>query len=332
MCDARMEPSGIVDHWQSYIDSDLFGSAIEEPIVKNMVPLDFKDVRLVVPYEIVKSGHRQISDVVVDDIDMERHTTGIDPFTGIDHGDAEIPEAHQVDPQTGIPIFNRYIAGSRQRIEWPWEREVALPRSSAPEENAAEKKTWFQKIRHPLKSWRESSESTATKETGADATTELLSIEQKELEKRKTIRPRSNDPKRPSAYNFDTTRNIVEGSDSMSYTLVAPPFPETLGQELRGGISEYYKGMREDPNNEYIPVKILKTNPKSIIAAELNKKKQAMAQRMKTPMQVRWELEQAKKKRSKPAVETDALLMALGQHMQKSGVKLPKTRSTEDLD
>jgi len=60
---------------------------------------------------------------------------------------------------------------------------------------------------------------------------------------------------------------------------------------------------------------------------------------MKTPMQLRWETEYAKKlqqQKESPLVETDALLTALGQHMQKGKAKrhvrqhdIPKA---EDLD
>ena len=128
-----------------------------------------EDVRLVAPYQISttdKDGnHVQTwTDVVVDNVLLERHTTGIDPFTKIDYGTREFPEEHRFDPETGIPVFNRYIAGTRRRIQWPW--ETVLPEQEDNSEKMAyssgSNKSLIGKLKTPIetaKSWIKSSRS-----------------------------------------------------------------------------------------------------------------------------------------------------------------------------
>lgn len=335
----------MTDHLQQYYDSDVFNATSQNmgPKHENEVPLPLADVRLVIPYELSQQGQKRYSDVMVDKIFMERHTTGIDPYTGTDYGDAEIPENHQYDPQTGLPIFHRYIAGTRHRIEWPWEREEDFEDNFVTEESAEDRQSWLRKtmgtIRHPItsiKSWRGQSkqESTGAGKIEGTPAAELETIEQREMEKRRRERPRSNDPNLPEAYDTDTTRNIVEGADSMSYTIIAPPFPDTLGEELRGEVHDFAIEVKKDPEAPRNSVKVKRTSDQGVIAREVAKEKQRAAERMKTPMQLRWELEHAKKlqaQKKSPLVETDALLTALGQHMQKKGVK-PKRSQAEDLD
>lgn len=310
------------------------------------VPIPFADVRLVIPYELTQHGRKRYSDVVVDKIFMERHTTGIDPYTGTDYGDAKIPESHQYDPQTGLPIFHRYIAGTQNRIEWPWEKEDEIEDSGIAEEDTRDKQTWFRKtmntVRHPitsLSSWRsQTKESTeASKNAEVSMPSEIEDIEKTEMEKKKTERPRGKTVNLPDAYDdVDTTRNIVEGADSMSYTIIAPPFPDTLGEELRGEIHDFAIEAKKDPEAPRNSVKVKKTSVQSVLAWETAKQKKTAAEKMKTPMQLRWELEHAKKlaqQKKSPLVETDALLAALGQHMQKNGVKVPKTNSrAQEID
>lgn len=306
------------------------------------------DLRLVVPYEMtnVEQHQKVYKDVIVDKIFMERHTTGIDPFTGIDYGNATIPEKHQYDPFSGLPIFHRYIAGTRHRIEWPWEKEEETTDSGVTAEETTDSQTWLKKtmstLRHPitsLKNWRGQSKDTkpaATKEE-APVIAQLEEIESQQLERMKNNRPRSVDPKYEDAHdNVDTTRNIVEAADSMSYTLVAPPFPESLGAELRSDIRDFAvktnKAAKEDNDGSQPIRRPRRITEQQIRATEIMKEKRRAAERMKTPMQLRWELEHAKKtkeQKGKPMVDTETLLLALGQHMQKSGVKI-KRRAGSD--
>ena len=312
---------------------------------KNEVPIALADVRLVIPFELVRpGGEKEYSDVVVENIAMERHTTGIDPYTGTDYGTAEIPEEHQYDPTTGLPIFHRYIAGTRDRIEWPWEVSENTEDAEAPSTHTPEQRSWLSKtastIRHPitsLRSWRgREKEEEDTSNSQAPATEESPDDGPVEIEQKKT--PRSQEVRRPEAYDFvDSTRNIVEGAESMSYTLLAPPMPPTLGKELYTDIKEFTREAQKDEDAPRLP-KVKHTSNIGNAAREADKAKKRAAEQMKTPMQLRWELEQAKKRsdlKKNPLVETDALLLALGQHMQKNGKKPKKPKQplkVEDVD
>ncbi|KAJ4365208.1 hypothetical protein N0V83_008826 [Neocucurbitaria cava] len=330
-----------------YFDSELLGEAAVEmgPKRENEVPLPITDVRLVIPYEITQQGQKRYNDVIVDKIFMERHTTGIDPYTGTDYGDAEIPKDHQYDPETSRPIFHRYIAGTRHRIEWPWEVEEEFEAGNIPEESATDRQTFLQRtigtIRHPitsLKRWRGQNNLNgvgAADKADVSTAAEVELIEQKALERSKMDRPRSKkNPPTDTPDGVDTTRNIVEGADSMSYTLIAPPFPDTLGEELRGAIHDFALDAKKDPEAPRSSIKVKRTSEQGVMAREVAKAKKRASESMKTPMQLRWELEHAKKlqaQKKNPLVETDALLLALGQHMQKNGVK-PKRPTVEDVD
>lgn len=307
------------------------------PMHANEVPFPLADVRLVIPYELTQRGVKSYSDVIVENIRLERHTRGIDPYTGTDYGDAEIPAEHQYDPQTGLPIFHRYIAGTQHRIEWPWEVEAEIEENSTTEESTADKEGFFKKtlstIRHPitsLKSWRGKDKDTSSASTDAERSVaaELEAIESQATLNREL--PRSKDPKFAEAYDVDTTRNIVEGAESMSYTLVAPPFPNSLSEELRGDIHDFSIEAKKDSEAPKA-TKTKRTSEAGIIAREAMKEKKRAADKMKTPMQLRWELEHAKKvsnRKKNLLVPTEDLLLALGNHMKKNGVK----SKVEDLD
>jgi large subunit ribosomal protein L24 len=312
------------------------------PTRENEAPIPLANLRLVVPYATTSyssEGAQAITsaqDVVVDKIYMERHTTGIDPFTGTDYGDAEIPAKHQYDPQTGLPIFHRYIAGTRHRIEWPWETEKTARNSNKAPKKKTEHQTWLGKtlstLRHPITTLQRltgtSSNSSAPRivepESDEPLLTQLETVEAKRQQKLRA-KPRTKAEK-TDAYEIDTTRNIVEGAESMSYTLVAPPFPETLGAELRGDIHDFAIAARKDQDNPYNAIRPSRSTPQQQAALELLKQKREAALKMKTPMQVRWEAEQAKKKATAPAVNTDMLLQALGKHMIKSKMEMKARR------
>lgn len=307
------------------------------------MPIALNDTRLVIPYasaSFTTSGQNIYEDVVVDNILMERHTTGIDPFTGTDYGSAEIPQQHQYDPETGLPIFHRYIAGTRYRIAWPWESETKAADSTVPTPNKKAAQGWLSKtlgtLRHPittLQSWRNPTSTKPARRAPSTLplSTQVANIEASEQRKQRRAILRSEDPKHKEAHDaVDTTRNIVEGAESMSYTLVAPPFPETLAQELRSDIFELTQNARNDPEAPHKPVRAKYLSPKAQAAQQFAQNKARAAERMKTPMQLRWEQEQAKKKLAQkegPAVDTDTLLAALGQHMLANGVKLDKRRA-----
>ncbi|KAH9876157.1 hypothetical protein J1614_004036 [Plenodomus biglobosus] len=340
-----------------YFDSDLFNGSERglEPKHEAEKPIEINDLRLVVPYEINQNGVRRYTDAIVEQVRMERHTTGIDPFTGTDYGSAEIPKDHQYDPKTGLPIFHRYIAGTQQRIEWPWEKPKAVADNKfTPESSKRGKKkkslvqTAITTIRHPItsiKSWT-SRPPTKTKPTTTPrrARKRGLTPQEKDEIKQKHFDARERERQKPIPRSqrleqqggvfdgVDSTRNIVEGTDPTWYTLVQPPFPETLGSELRDEIHDHKIEVRKAPDAPP-KIKIPYKNPRGKKALRA---RQMGIQSMKTPMQLRWEMEQARKladRKKNPLVQTDALLAALGKHMVENGVKAPKkARKAKEVD
>ena len=89
------------------------------------------------------------------------------------------------------------------------------------------------------------------------------------------------------------------------------------------------RAARNDPDAPHKPVRAKFMSDKALAAQQFAQRKARAAERMKTPMQLRWEQEQAKKKQANkagPAVHTDTLLAALGHHMAANGVKLTNKR------
>jgi large subunit ribosomal protein L24 len=316
------------------------------------VPIPIDDVRLVVPYEITqrvvrRDGLNEVEhfvkvykDVIVDRVVMERHTTGIDPFTGTDFADAEIPKEHQYDPLTGLPIFHRYIAGTRQRIEWPGEKEQEIEDIGVAEEGTEEKKGWVKRLGKNIKNkiWPDKPKSGVVEAsmTLEDISTELNKIEAEMKDRFKTDRPKSHDPRFADAIdNVDTTRNIVEDPTPIQYRLINSPFPEDFGEELRAHRQEFVAQSRKNNDDAApAPKRIKRRTEQGQIASELAKAKIAAAQSMKTPMQLRWETEHAKKvkqQKKAPLVSADDLMAALDNHLkQKKAQKAPP--KTAELD
>ena len=325
---------------QAYYDASIFNAEGQDigPRREGELPLDLENVRLVIPYASASfspSGQNIYEDVVVDNVLLERHTTGIDPFTGTDYGNVEIPKEHQYDPETGLPIFHRYIAGTQYRIAWPWETETKAADSTVATPNKKAAQGWLSKtmgtLRHPittLQSWRNPQTKKPAKRAPSTLplSTQVENIEATQRFKQRSAIVRSQALKStPTMGPDDTPRYMVEGSDSMSYTLVAPPFPETLTQELRGDIYDLTHKARRDTDAPHTPTRARFLSPKAEAAQAFAQKKAQAADRMKTPMQLRWEQEQARKKlasKISPAVHTDTLLAALGQHMLANGVRM----------
>jgi len=352
----------MADRLQQYYDSDVFNSVGEDIGAKreSEVPIPIADLRLVVPYamtQIVRSkgangleeekAVQVYTDVIVENVTMKRHTTGIDPFTGTDYGNAEIPKDHQYDPESGLPIFHRYIAGTQELIEWPSQKVPPKEENNTMIEDTTDRRSlWRQAlgtIRHPIASLKRkpSKEPDTSVETYVDHEKEMREAWEDASERRRQ-KPTSKDPQHAEAYDdIDTTRNIVEGVESMSYSLLVPPFPETLGEELRGGITDFKVEARKDKDDKDAPrpVKIKRRTEQGAVIAELAKTKQAAAPRMKTPMQLRWETEHAKKveqRKKAPLVSTDELMKALGRHIQAqkavkkgSGAAKPKVEEVD---
>ncbi|KAF2035514.1 hypothetical protein EK21DRAFT_54065 [Setomelanomma holmii] len=348
---------------QNY-DADIFNSTGEDigPTRASEVPIPIANVRLVIPYEytevhtridengVPRKVHEQkFEDVIVDKIRMERVTTGVNPFTGINYGNAEIPKEHQYDPISGLPIFHRYIAGTQHRIEWPWEKPEEIEDAGVAEEGKADTQTFLRRtigtLRHPIKAIQQARAKKATEVAEAKAVPdelggeEILSAqdEDKIEQIRNPKRPKSQDPRHAEAYDgTDTTRNIVEGSESMSYTLVAPPYPDTLAEELRGDIKSFEADARKNKDDaKPRAIRAKRVTEQSMAASEAAKARHAAVQRMKTPMQLRWEMEHAKKikqQKKAPLVSTDELMAALGRHIQTQKAVRAQSVKTSEVD
>lgn len=211
--------------------SEVFDQAPpDEAKVLIEAPVPLEDVLLVVPYRITtynadgepKEIYR---DVIVDNVTMERHTTGIDPFTGIDYGNSEFPEEHRYDPETGLPIFNRYIAGTRTRIPWPWEKEQKEAAVDTTEtEPVEEKPTWRQRLGSAGKSLRDATKLLVpsvrekapqkAKEDESEHEAEQIRAEI-DSSQNTLIRPKGL-PRTHNDYPEDSTRNLTEPSDETS--------------------------------------------------------------------------------------------------------------------
>lgn len=350
---------------KQYYDSDVFNTRTEDMGTKHEseVPMPFDHVRLVVPSEIKQGNSKTYKDVIVEKIYMERHTTGIDPYTGTDYGDAEIPSENQYDPRNGLPIFHRYIAGTQHRIEWPWEHQEDVEDIGKSEEsNEVEDQptVWKRTVNtvvHPLTSlnrWRgknTESKSRLEKPEDEDVYGKFRDIERKQADKIENEIPRAQDTKTPVAHDgVDTMRHIVlaNAADPMAYThinptLIAPPFPDGLTEELRGHIRNLSVQTKKDASKDpeaLRPMKITRHSEQGVLAREVALQKRRAAEAMKTPMQLRWELEHKKKVEAgkrEPLVSQEELLAALGSHMaQKAGKpylgKKTIASQSQDLD
>jgi large subunit ribosomal protein L24 len=289
-------------------------------------------------------------DVIVDKVFMEQHTTGVDPFTGRDYGASEFPKEHRYDPVTGLPIFHRYIAGTKERIYWPDEKKEVKERGAPETQQKEVKRSLWDKIRGKNKQVSTSKPTTKPRREAkglsmAEKTEKReLKTEMHELRKSlKPVRPKSQKVDEYDVYDADTTRNVIDATETMTYNIVQPPFPETLGEELRTHMKDFAAAQRKDqdvvaPTKK--PVKFM--TEAAVAASEQGEAKRVAALKMKTPMQLRWESEQAQKikqREESPLVSTDELMAALGQHIeqQKTLKALKKTVQkqslrTEELD
>ena len=277
----------------------------------------------------------------MDKLVMERHTTGVDPFTEVDYGKDEFPEEHRFDPTTGLPIFKRYIAGTRSIIQWPWEQKALDKEAESPSETkpVVEKG----RIRRSL-DWVKGTASSATKVITASSKKQqearerqkqeedeqqLVDIDRGIQEAQEQPYPKSKEEPVESANDDDTLRNNAEATpETRSFypTLVYPPFPNELSTELAEDIRIKSWADAKDKSASNTTAQDSADKFREMKEAAIRKELEKL-EVMKTPMQLRWEVERAKKMREeKPLVQTDALLLALGSHMQAKGIQLTPKR------
>jgi large subunit ribosomal protein L24 len=330
---------------KAWIDSKLLDRNLPDPKHEFEVPIPYEDVRLVIPDDVYQTvGGRTVKsrqDVIVDAIDMERHTRGIDPFTG--QYSYNIPKEHQVDPKTEEVIWHRYVAGTRQAIEWPWEesRQKKLDDARRPGGKAEIKKAHTDlldpekkrgvadvlKKANPLTWFRgEEKKEDANAKSVAEQEENTPNYNDYNPENQYRWKPQDRVPD----YDDDTPRNLVEISEAEEFipTLVYPPMPETVAEELGNW-------KREVEKKEYDEKRAAELREERRRASKLDKERelQKRIESMKTPMQVRWELQQKQKQKHDPIApqpDSQDLLLALGQHMAAKGVtaeKLEKKKS-----
>lgn len=345
----------IKDMNKQYADGRVFNTPEgEEPQAKREVEVSIplEDVRLVVPYRITTINSDGIErhtyqDVIVDKVLMERHTTGRDPFTNVDYGNQEFPEEHRFDPESGLAIFNRYIAGTRQRIQWPWEKDAVEPSQEQSTEQRKERLSLLGTIKQPIKSLKrllrrgddEKSKAVMDPKPGHDLDPSNINKLIEAPDKADAI-PRSKPEYKPFDHEDDTGRNKAEPSDntrSFYPTLVFPPFPNELVSELRSHKDEKDE---KDQNDKSTDSEVQKARDEKRAHRELEalEREQIIQDTMKTPLQLRWEVERMKKleaEKASPRVGKQALMVALGQHihaqrMAKKAARQPQKVSELD--
>lgn len=289
---------------------------------------------------------------MVDEVIMERHTRGIDPFNGLDYGDEEFPEEHRCDPETELPVFNRYIAGSRRRIPWPWEKsaEASEEQDTKEPEKPLPQGRMDRYIKTPLKRLR-SMLPGSKKEAQAEKQAQEERARRKEEEARQkeeeTIREGPIVTQQPFVRSIPdekplddidevTGRNLAEPNPQVKSfvpTLLYPPHPPEVFEEIADEAREKIREATKKAKDE------MEAAEKTWIAEKLESESKPVQPKkqkrdpMKTPMQLRWELQRAKLEReAKPMVTTEELLLALGQHLKAKGKGLPQRRVAEDAE
>ncbi|KAF2005017.1 hypothetical protein P154DRAFT_519052 [Amniculicola lignicola CBS 123094] len=293
-----------------------------EAKIERETPVPFSDIRLV--YKLMRPHpaypHNLVPrDVVVDAIELRRHTSGIDPWTGEDV--ASIPIEHQKDPETGEWIYHRYVRGTGEYLKWPWvleqEKRDALDEEAKKRRTALHDNTGvWDKVKKVLPFGRKND----------------MSVEQQE-EEEPDNRLRAPPPKpRPDTYSFgcDTTADIIMDTSWTPNVLRSPPIPEFVVSELNAWkyeaaiAKEERKAMTDEEKQAQ---RAERWAEKQEAMAEVKRKMDERLALMKTPQQVAWELEQAKKIETRKT-EHDVppeLLHQIGELMIQRG-KVPKGR------
>lgn len=278
------------------------------------------------------NGEQVRRDVIVEAVDMEKHVSGANPFTGEE--DTAIPEEQQVDPVTEQPIWHRYIAGTRTPILWPWETskqkklDDAQRKDATNEEKEAEKptneeKSLLQKVNpmNLLPGRKQKEKELAEAKLAAQEPTAEDEDYFTTPENVTRGKPRKYEP---ADYPDDTNRNEVE-MDGPEYnpfipTLLYSPLPPSIAEEL-SDLKESANKETADREKESSLTTIIEEK-RRIRNEKVAAREQANKDRMKTPMQIRWELEQAKKVKydpTQPIAAPENLLLALGAHMAANG-------------
>lgn len=307
-----------------------------EDKVEQLAPLPYDDVRLVAPFDFEEiRGDRIVKmrrDVIVDKVIVEKHTSGADPFTP-GNSLKNIPEEHQVDPSTEETIFHRYVAGSRKPIPWPWEAEEQSAQEVSKDSEVEEEKTGgaggLLRKANPLTWFRKDKDKKQTVAASGDPSSDQ---EVAKYEPENIVRMKHK--QEPGEYPDDTTRNLVEMADQdippFRPTLIYSPMPDSVVVELTAARKARQKERseaQEQPEEEKRLAYEERRKAREEMMRAKDEKRQKLINTMKTPMQIRWELEQAKKEKydpQQPTAPPKDLLLALGKHMAAKGKTIDK--------
>ena len=277
-------------------------------------------------------------DVIVEAIDMEKHTTGKNPLTQEDTL-GRIPDEEAVDPETGDVLWHRYIAGTRTPIEWPWD-ESAQKTFDQEQRNKSTEDGKDVKIEDEAPSSRPAKGILENIRTlggrwGKKPEEDVQADRKLELDSPEPFDPRpvthgKHEEYTPPTYDDDTSANTVNDDrglydDEWIPTLLEQPLPPKILEEIKGHKLEVdkdssKKNMTDEERLERLEAKKLKLERKE-------QRKQEVLSTMKTPMQIKRDLEQVQKERydaANPALPSEEMLEALGKYLARNIHKTPK--------
>jgi large subunit ribosomal protein L24 len=284
-------------------------------------PFNVNDLRLVVPMTVteLRDGRpvKVQQDVIVDNITLERYTRGVDPYTGTRTSKNTIPEEHRKDPKTDLPIYHRYIAGTRHVIEWPLETSVddlELPEEdvkNTPEESqgiGAKVRKGLSMLASPFSSRKRAQPAL---ESGLFSKSKKpednsLAVAEEEANEHHTRQP------------LYTPKEIEREPLPYSDAAEAPEYLEPQDRVI-DATDMHQNPTKVRESRSVSPGPQVRTKPRI----------------MKTPQQLVWEYEARQRRKTtfvhhnqRPKLPVD-LLTAIGMHMEKNGVKAPLRRERD---
>jgi large subunit ribosomal protein L24 len=228
-------------------------------------------------------------------------------------------------------------------IQWPWEKdeEILKKDEEVVKQSEVERMTFSDRVRHPIKYVQEKKKERQLRKEEAKArvareaarnaardTEELDAIREDHRKVQSGETPftaKSMPLDKRQDYDDDTGRNKVDPTDTTFRnfypTLVYPPHPNEIVEELAPYIRE--QGWKDDKEDSSTRDRIQKERIERM-TQEKERKRKAL-DTMKTPLQLRWEVQRAEKLAEKK-VDTDQLLAVLGKHMESNGISLDRPK------
>lgn len=305
-----------------------------------MIP--YQNVRLLIPYWVpdpIEPNKKVRRDVIVEAIDMEKHNAGVNPLTGQDQW-GTIPEEEAVDPITGDILWHRYIAGTREPIEWPWTMSDQKKKDDQRRKDAVKQADPEEPAARPVESQPKGVLEYIKTGGGRWGKKEAIA----ETSPAQNTTPEPYDPKKvtrgkaeefvPPTYDCDTSASdMVDKTgyldqDIFEPTLVLPPLPRHILEEVKGfSVEEDKDFLRTQFSDEERAKRQEAKEAKKLKLERREQRRQEELAPMKTPMQIKRDLEQAQKEKYDPAnpiLPSVEILEALGKYLAKNPHKAPK--------